>query len=137
MYSLCSWRPNVEEQRGECKLISKITCGRRQAASGSGAAKTANAVKIPVKPARQLKRTVSSDMRRDERWWPRTIVLSPCSGEPGFSVVGSFSISGKLGFPFGLHQGILIGVTGYSVMMIRNFNRLQSTFTTRVRWPMR
>jgi hypothetical protein len=43
--------------------------------------------------------------------------------EPGFSVAASFGISAKTGFPFGLHQGIRIGVIGCSVVMIRNFNR--------------
>jgi hypothetical protein len=33
-------------------------------------------------------------------------------------------------FPFGLRQGIRIGVTGCSVLMIRNFNRSRPTFTT-------
>jgi len=56
--------------------------------------------------------------------------------EPGFSAAASFGSSVDTGFPFGLHQGIRIGGTGCSVLMIRNFNRSQPTFTTSGPWPM-
>jgi hypothetical protein len=58
-------------------------------------------------------------------------------GGTGFSVAGSFGISGKTGLPFGLHQGVRIGVIGCSVLTIRNFNRSGATFTMSVREPMR
>jgi Tripartite tricarboxylate transporter family receptor len=51
-------------------------------------------------------------------------------------VVGELNFAHGTGFPFGLHQGIRIGGTGCSVLMIRNFNRSQPTFTTSGPWPM-
>ena len=64
------------------------------------------------------------------------IAPSPCSAEPGFSPDAPFGISAITSFPFGLHQGIRIGVMGCSVLMIRSFNRSRATFTTSVQWPM-
>ena len=63
----------------------------------------------------------------------RTVTVFGGTGFLGRRVVGS---SVGTGFPFGLHQGIRIGVTGCSVLMIRNFNRSQPTFTTSGPWPM-
>jgi hypothetical protein len=60
----------------------------------------------------------------------------PFSAEPGFSAAASFGISVSTGFPFGLHQGIRIEVTGCSVLMIRKSNRSRRTFTTSGQWPM-
>jgi hypothetical protein len=52
-----------------------------------------------------------------------------CSAELASSAVASLGISASMGFPYGLHPGILVGGTSCSVLMIRNFilSRLIST----------
>ena len=62
--------------------------------------------------------------------WQRTVAPSPCSAEPAFSAAASFGICAIANFPFGSRQGIRIGGTDSSALMIRNFNPSRPTFTT-------
>jgi hypothetical protein len=50
--------------------------------------------------------------------------------EPDFSAAASFSIYAIADFPFGSRQGIRIGGSDCSVLMIHNFNPSGPTFTT-------
>jgi hypothetical protein len=53
-----------------------------------------------------------------------------CSAELAFSAAVSFGICAVANFPFGSRQGIRIGGTDFSVVMIRNFNPFRPTSTT-------
>jgi hypothetical protein len=59
-----------------------------------------------------------------------------CSAELASSAAASFGISASMGFPYGLHPGILVGGTSCSVLMIRNFSLSRLISTTVRQSPM-